>query len=148
MTPTRQLAAIMFTETSFPGVRAMGVSLAGLKRYDEAIEALKTCVTISCRHMAPLVELCWVYSLMNNVEESRKILDELITRSKTEFISGLFLSGAAYYSKKYDQAIEFLELAFEQRDCTLPCINAYPACAHIRTDPRFQPFLKRMNFPE
>ncbi len=140
--------AIDLDPSSFPGYRALGVSLAGLNRYDEAIEALTTCALLSSRHVWPLCELCWVYSLSDKVSEAQKILDELIARAKTEFISGLFLSGPAYFSKNYDQALEFLELAFEQRDCTLPFIKAYPPCSYIKTDIRFQPFIKRMNFPE
>jgi hypothetical protein len=89
-----------------------------------------------------------VYSLSGRISEVEKILNELIVRAETEYISGLFLAGTAYYSKKYDQALEFMELAFEQRDCTLPFIKAYPPCSYLNTDTRFQPFIKRMNFPE
>ena len=108
----------------------------------------KKAVRLSARHPWPLVELCWVYSLSDNLPEAQKILNELMTRSKTEFISGLFMSGAAYFSKNYDKAIEFLEMAFDQSDGSLPCIKTWPLCAFIRDDPRFQPFLKRMGFPE
>jgi adenylate cyclase len=139
--------AIELDEHSFPGYRALGVSLAGLNRHDEAIEALKTCVMISARHPWSLSELSWVYSLMGNTPESQKISEELITRSQTEFISGMMLAGTSYFSKNFDKAFEFMELAFEQRDCTLPCIKAYPPCSFIRNDPRFRPFLDKMSFP-
>jgi adenylate cyclase len=139
--------SIELDANSFPGYRALGVSLAGLNRYEEAIEALKTCASISLRHPWPLVELCWVYSLTGKVSEAQKIADELILRSKTEFISMLMLSGAAYFSKNEDKAFEFLELAFEQRDGLLTCIKVWPLSSYIRTDPRFQQFFKRMNFP-
>jgi hypothetical protein len=45
--------AIELDANFFPGFRALGVSLAGLKRYEEATEALKTCAQVSSRH--PLV---------------------------------------------------------------------------------------------
>jgi len=140
--------AIDLDPSSFPGYRALGVSLAGLNRYDEAIEALTTCSLLSSRHVWPLGELCWVYSLSGRISEVEKILNELIVRAETEYISGLFLAGPAYFSKNYDQALEFMELAFEQRDCTLPFIKAYPPVSYINTDTRFQPFIKRMKFPE
>ncbi|HKC37831.1 MAG TPA: hypothetical protein VKB95_17260, partial [Chitinophagaceae bacterium] len=140
--------AIQLDPSSFTGYRALGVSLAGLHRYEEAVDALTTCALLSSRHVWALCELCWVYSLLGKVSEAQKILDELIVRAKTESISGLFLSGPAYFSKNYDQALEFMELAFEQRDCTLPFIKAYPPCSYLITDIRFQPFIKRMNFPE
>lgn len=133
---------------SFLGHRVKGLSLAMLKRYDEAVEALNMSITVSSRHTWPLVELCWVYSLMGKETEGQKIMDELMERSKREFTSGLFLCGAAYFTRNYDKALEYLELAFEQRDGTLPCIKAYPLSSFIRTDPRFQPYLERMKFPE
>src|SRR5258706_10925022 len=104
--------AIELDPDSFPGYRGLGLSLAGLKRYEESIEALKKSVLFSARHPWPLVELCWVYSLSGNLLEAQSIFDELLLRIKTEFISGLFMSGAAYFSKNYDKAGEFLELAF------------------------------------
>ncbi len=76
------------------------------------------------------------------------ILDELIMRSKTEYVSGLSLSVAAYASKNYDLAFEFLEHAFEEKASLLISIDVYPFFSFIKTDPRFQPFLERMNFPE
>jgi hypothetical protein len=80
--------------------------------------------------------------------EIQNIYDELIMRSKNEYISGLVLSAAAYYSKRYDQAIEFMELAFIQRDSILPFIRSFPSCSYLKNDPRFYHFIKRMNFPE
>jgi adenylate cyclase len=132
----------------FPGFRVLGISLTGLKRYEEATEALQTCVQVSSRHPIPLVELAWIYSLRGMDTEIPNIYDELIMRSKTEFISGLVLSAASYFSKKYDEAIEFMELAFVQRDSILPFIRSFPSCSFLKDDPRFQHFIKRMNFPE
>jgi TolB-like protein len=140
--------AIELEANSFPAFRALGISLVGLKRYEEATEALKTCAQISSRHPWPLVELCWVYSLREMDSEIQNIYDELIMRSKTEFISGLVLCGTCYFSKKYDQAIEFMELAFVQRESILPFIRSWPSCSFLKNDPRFQHFIKRMNFPE
>jgi tetratricopeptide (TPR) repeat protein len=123
-------------------------ALYGLGRYDEAIEAIKTAVNISGRHQYPLVQLAWLYSMNENITEAEKILDELILRSKTEFISALSIAAAAYYSKDNDKAFKFSEMAFEERASILPTIGVYPFFSFFVTDPRFQPFLKRMNFPE
>jgi TolB-like protein/class 3 adenylate cyclase len=140
--------AIELDANSFPGFRALGISLAGLKRYEEATEALLTCAQISARHPWPLVELAWVYSLRGMNAEIPGIYDELMIRSKTEFISGLVLCGACYFSKKYDEAAEFMELAFAQRESILPFIRSFPSSSFLKNDPRFQHFIKRMNFPE
>jgi adenylate cyclase len=139
--------AIELDANSYPGYRGLGLSLSGLNKYNEAIEALKTAVILSSRQVLPMVELCAVYSLSGEVNEIQKILDEVILRSKTEYISALFLCCLFYYSKNYEKALEYLELAFEQRDTTLLGIRASPITQFIRTDPRFQSCMKRMNFP-
>ncbi len=139
--------AIELDANSSQAFRALGVSLTCLERYEEATEALKTCYQVSSGHPWPLVELARVYSLREMDSEIQNIYDELIMRSKTEFISGLVLCGASYFSKKYDEAIEFMELAFVQRDSILPFIRSFPSCSFLKNDPRFQHFIKRMNFP-
>ncbi len=119
-----------------------------LCKYEEAIEVSKFGVNISARHQYSLFVLSWLYAMSDNISEAQKILDELILRSNTEFISGLSLSVAAYYSKNYDKAFEYLEHAFEERASLLISIGEWPFFSFLKTDPRFQPFLKRMNYPE
>ena len=140
--------AIELDGSSFPGYRGLGLSLAGLKKYEEAIDAFKTTVQLSSRQPISLVELCWAYSLTENITECQKIMDELLSRTQTEYIAAIFLCCVSYFSKHEDEALQYMEQAFEQRDCTLPCIKVYPLGVFMRTDSRFQPFLKRMNFPE
>ena len=139
--------AIELDASSFLAYCALSIALHGLDEIGEAIETIKFTVSISARHPYALHLLGWLYAMTDNTDEAQKILDELITRSKTEFISGLSLSVAAYSSKKYDEAFEFLEQAFEERASLLVSINGYPFLSFIKTDPRFQPFLKRMNYP-
>ena len=139
--------AIELDTSFYPGYRDLGLCLAGLNRYEEAIEALKTAVILSLRQPLPLIELSWVYLLSGNESEIQKISDELIMRSQTEYISAALMSCIAYYSKNYDKAVAYLEQAFEQRDSTLPFMKAHIIGAFLRSDPRFHPFLERMNFP-
>jgi hypothetical protein len=92
-------------------------------------------------------ELSSVYALAGRVDESEKIMDEMIIRSKTEFIPGYSLAVIAYSIKDYDSAYKFLEQAVSLRDGTLISMKSWFMSSFIRTDPRFQPFLKRLNFP-
>ncbi len=140
--------AIELDGSSFPGYRGLALSLAGLHRYDEAIEAFKTTVLLSSRQAISMVELSWVYYLTGNIAECQKIMDELMIRSRTEYIAAIFLCCGAYFSNHEEEAVSYMEQAFEQGDCTLPCIKVYTLGAFMRTDPRFQPFIARMNFPE
>ncbi len=140
--------AIELNADSFPGYRSLGISLAALKKYEEAIEALEISVKLSTRHPWILSELSYTYSLSGQVAESQKLMDELVMRSKTEFIPGLSLAVTAYSIKDYDKTAEFLELAFDQRDGSIISMNGGLMSSFVKTDPRFQAFFKRMNFPE
>jgi TolB-like protein/Tfp pilus assembly protein PilF len=48
---------------------------------------------------------------------------------------------------KKDEAFEWLERAFDERDTNLAFIHTEPFYDGIRSDPRFQDLLRRMNFP-
>ncbi|MEP6616067.1 MAG: adenylate/guanylate cyclase domain-containing protein [Ginsengibacter sp.] len=141
-------AAIELDPNSFLSYCALCMANHGLGKFDEAMDAIQIAIKISGRHQYTLHVMCWLYSTRGNTEDSQKILDELTLRSKTEFISTLSLSIAAYWSKNETQAFEFLEQAFEERASLLISIGGYPFLSFIKTDPRFQPFLERLKYPE
>ena len=142
------ITAIELDASSFLSYSSLGMSLSGLKLYNEAIEVLKTGVNISGRHQYSLLELSWLYSLTDNITGAQEIYEELVTRSSTEFVSGLSLCVAAYSSKKIKESIEYLELAFKQRAGMLPSINSYPVFSFIKNEPIYRPILQKMNFPK
>ena len=142
------LTAVELDANSLLSYNSLAMSLAGLKKYEEAIEVQKTGVNISGRHQYALLQLSWLYSFIDNVTGAHEILDELVLRSSTEFISGLSLCVAAYSSKEHAKSLEFLELAFEQRAGLLPSIEVYPVFSFIKKDPQFHSILEKMKFPK
>jgi hypothetical protein len=48
----------------------------------------------------------------------------------------------------HDRSIEWLEKAFEIRDPNLNAIGFDPRWDPLRSDPRFQDLVRRMNFPD
>lgn len=139
--------AVDLDSNSFLSHYFLSTALCGLKKYDEAIEIIKHAIDISARHQYALCELSWLYFRSDNIPGAQMILEELIDRSKTEFISALSLSVAAYSSKNDDIAFSYLEQAFEEKSSLLVTINAFPYFSFIKTDPRFRVFIERMNFP-
>ncbi|UCC74224.1 MAG: tetratricopeptide repeat protein, partial [Gemmatimonadota bacterium] len=49
---------------------------------------------------------------------------------------------------RLDEAFEWLERAYEERDGSLAFCRTSPTFDRFRSDPRFQDLLRRMNFPE
>jgi serine/threonine-protein kinase len=50
-------------------------------------------------------------------------------------------------SEDWDQAFHWLEQAYQRHSCQLPWVNVESYWNPIRSDPRFQDLLRRMNFP-
>ena len=50
-------------------------------------------------------------------------------------------------ARQIDQALQWLEKAYEQRDAGLTLLRVEPFLDPIRSDPRFQDLVRRMSFP-
>ncbi|HKB45779.1 MAG TPA: hypothetical protein VKC90_15385, partial [Chitinophagaceae bacterium] len=127
--------------------RNLGVSLMGLKRYAEAIEAFKTSANLS-QHPWPIADLSEAYALSGDLENAQKLFHELEARSQTEFISGMQLFNAAYSSEYFDLAFDYLEKAFEERNILLASSKASPFLADKINQPRYETIIRKMNFPD
>ncbi len=62
-------------------------------------------------------------------------------------LSPEFVARHYIYAGDYDRTMDWLEKAFEVRDPNLPGIAYQPLSDPLRSDPRFQDLLSRMNLP-
>jgi TolB-like protein/tetratricopeptide (TPR) repeat protein len=82
---------------------------------------------------------------LGHAKESQTALDELI--------KSLSLEAAAQIAEVYawrgekDKAFEWLNRAYEQRDGGISDVKSNPLLASLRTDPRYQAFLRKMQLP-
>jgi TolB-like protein/tRNA A-37 threonylcarbamoyl transferase component Bud32/lipoprotein NlpI len=73
---------------------------------------------------------------------------ELITeRSRTTFVTPWQIATLYTRAGKNDEALDWLEKAFEAHDNNMPSISVDPIFDDLRDDPRFQDLLRRMNLP-
>ena len=77
--------------------------------------------------------------------EAQKVLDQLTELSKQKDVPALDMVIYAGLGEK-DKALEWLEKAYEDRSISgAPEINVDPIFDPLRSDPRFQDLLRRMN---
>ncbi|MGC1988517.1 MAG: winged helix-turn-helix domain-containing protein [Candidatus Acidiferrales bacterium] len=133
---------------SHPGVGDFGLGWCyrEKKMYPEAIAALEREVNRR-RDPVPLANLASVYGLAGRKPEAVKLIDELKERSREHYVSNAVFVEAYIGLGEKDEAMARLERAFEEHDQWMVDIKSYLAWDALRSDPRFQALVRRMNFP-
>ena len=142
-------AGIELDANSFLSHRLAGLSYIGLNRNEEAIETFKNLAKISGRHQHSITGLIWAHCNNKNFQEARKLMDELKTRSETEYITPTYLGIAAAWLGDLDAAFDLLQKAYDDPDPNITQLKYSPyGPAALRNDPRFENLLDRIGFPK
>ena len=86
--------------------------------------------------------------LVGRQTDARAILAELIQRRAQEYIPASALAEVHLGLGEYEDALQLFEAAYEDRDITLVWLKEHWMYDPLRSDPRFQAILDRMDFPE
>ena len=135
---------------SYPGHGDLGLGWCyrEKKMYPEAIAALERCVVRSGRDPLLLASLASVYGLTGRKREAVKLIDELKEISRQHHNSASLFADAYIGLGEKDQAMASLERAYEEHDQWMVYIKAYPGWDPLRSEPRFQALVRRMNLPQ
>jgi tetratricopeptide (TPR) repeat protein len=91
--------------------------------------------------------LALVYGLAGRKSETQKIIGELKERSRHHYVFPSVFAYAYLGLGDKDQALTFLERAYEEQDPALFYLKVWPTLDPLRSEPRFQALLRRVNFP-
>lgn len=134
----------------FPGslhaYRVLGVAYLGEGLFEHAIVALEKGVAIA-RESASVALLAQAYGRSGQVERARALIDELVQRSRQEYVLPTSMAWAYVGVEDWDSAFCWLETAFEQRCSFLLWLRAGPMFDPLRSDPRFADLLRRLRLP-
>jgi len=89
-----------------------------------------------------------IYGLQGRKDKAEALIKELKETARHQYVSGFFLAEAYAGLGQHDQAITWLERAYEQHDEWMVFANSYPGLDRLRAEPRFRALMRRMNFPE
>jgi TolB-like protein/DNA-binding winged helix-turn-helix (wHTH) protein/Flp pilus assembly protein TadD len=116
-------------------------------RYDLAIREYRKGLDLSAGQTEALSDLGYVYALAGMRPEALEILKQLSEKSKHRLVSPLDRAVVYIALGNKEQALALLDEAYEQHEWGMLLLKAEPEYDPLRSDPRFQDFLRRMNFP-
>jgi tetratricopeptide (TPR) repeat protein len=116
--------------------------------YKEAIAEIQEAINLSGGSVIWQATLGHLYARAGRRDDAIKILNELRSRSKREFVpSQAFIWIYAALGDK-DQAFHWLEKAYEERSDVMTVLKEERAFDPLRSDPRFQDLLRRIGLPQ
>jgi eukaryotic-like serine/threonine-protein kinase len=139
-----QLRKTLELDSNFPGShRYLGEAYLQKSMYKEGIAEIEKELVISPNNTAALMYLGYGYALEGRRAEAQKVIDQLNEISKQKFVPAT--NRATIYAGlgEKDEAFKWLEKSYEER--SLGAIKVNPVYDPLRSDPRFQDLLRRMN---
>lgn len=117
-------------------------------QHREAVAALQRAVEYSNGDSLSLAGLGHAYAVTGNQTEARRILKELIARSRQAYVSPVLIALIHVGLGRKHDAVAWLEQGLQMHDSRMSWTNVEPRFDPLRTDPRFRALLRRMGFPE
>jgi tetratricopeptide (TPR) repeat protein len=133
---------------NFPAHMIVSIHYFGRGQLQEAIASAENAVRLAPALTMFQAYLGYVYGMTGRREEARRILEGLERRLVSEYVSPVD-QGMLYWSLgEEEKAMDLLERGFEEGDFRLVLLKASPWFDPLRSNPRFQDLLRRMNFPD
>jgi serine/threonine-protein kinase len=111
--------------------------------YQTAIDMIQTAMELS-GDRAKIAALGRAYAIAGKKDEALKIVEELIELSKQRYISPYCITLIYASLDDNDQAMDWLNKAYEEHVSELIYLKVDPYLDNLRSDPRFQEMLKKM----
>lgn len=87
-------------------------------------------------------------ALAGRQDEAVRILADLLRLEKTSYVSPTAIATVYIGLGQQEEAIAWLGRAYDRRDGEMVLLKTWPVLDPLRSDPRFQRLLRRMNFPQ
>lgn len=119
-------------------------------KYSEAIAELKQVLASSTNSQRYLARLGRLYALSGNRQEAQKLLNELLEMEKERYVSPYSLALVYAGLNEKERALDWLHKGADQRAGRMVRLQYDPRFNNLRTEPKFEKILRRINpsFPK
>ena len=128
------------------GHRCLGRAHMLAGRYEEALAAYRRAAELVPTDLGTQSSLGQTYARAGNRRAAQRILDTLLTLSKTRYVSPRDVAYLYASLGDRDNALDWLERAVEVKAPWIVGIYTAPEMDSLRSDPRFVRLLRRMGF--
>ena len=123
----------------------LGKALTEQGHYQEAIEELKKAGDFTSE---PLATIGYVYGRMGRAADARKVIADLQAQLKNGYVAPTNFASVYIGLGDKDEALAWLEKGYQQHDFWITFLKGEPIFDSLRSDPRFQDLVRRVNFPK
>jgi serine/threonine protein kinase/TolB-like protein len=116
------------------------------RKFEESVADLQQANNLSRGDDRTKAALGYAYALSGRKDAAQKVLNELKAESRMRYVSPYVLALSCVALNK-EEAFQWLEEAFKQRNTELPWVGVYPLFDPLRSDARFQSLLRRVALP-
>lgn len=121
------------------------MNLLSKKMWGESIATLQKLVELTAGSVVSLSYLGFAYGLAGMKDEAFKILERLDGLSKDRYVGSLWRGVVWLGLGEKNKALENLEKAYAEREGAMAFLKVQPILDSLRSEPRFQALLKKMN---
>jgi serine/threonine-protein kinase len=114
-------------------------------RFDDAIHAFERALSLGGDVPNVLSAAAQAYAFAGRGGEARRMLARLNEATVTSFVPSPCMAMAHMAVGEVEEALRWLEHGCEEREVSLAPLRIHPAYDALRTEPRFQAILRRMN---
>lgn len=125
----------------------LGLIYAQKGMHRESIREYRVAREIAGENVLVLTGMAHVSGMAGRTQEGKQYLEKLRALESTQHVSPYQIAYACTGCKRYDEAIEELERAVDQRESWLPHLQVEPGLDGLRGDARFQKIVARLKFP-
>jgi len=123
-------------------------ALADVGRFDEAIADARRVVEMTSRSPSMLAGLTQIYALAGRRSEAMSTLNELLERSRSQYVSPVSLYGTYFALGDADRGFEWLDKAIDERSNGVAYVTVDGFMDRFRSDPRYRRVLDRIGLQD
>ena len=140
----QSLLTLEMNDRFFPAYSVLGRTYTQVGLFDEAIEALETVIELSGRRSSALAILAHPLFASGREDEARALYEELLTRSKTEYVTPFDLAVLTIALGMREETLDWLERGYDERAFDIIGMQSEPLFEKLSGDARFIELARRI----